>query len=633
MEISDPHPENFVDVLTQGLATRFGGSSLDFSVATFSPSTRAIFFPNWVARESAIGRSPLKFDGFYFHFSNWIEEGEKGRGFFRCKAWIRLRNWPILCWNSEDVKAAVSGFGELWEVDEASEQCTNLSFFRVNVRCQNVDIIPETLELMVEDKRFVIPIEIESSEDCNPILLGEHLDQRLGLDSLEEQERFIRQTGFTSIPAFGEQRTEGRRQTSLGRRSKGGRRRPATDAVLRRMHWRPIKNAFSNSICDISQYESRRARPGLVRRGRAGRGGVSTCDLPTSHKPRHEMMLSHGGSASVPLEDALVAGEGPLRDTVDVDRAHHAASHPVVGSGIRGEAHGGAPLMPGPPPFFAGPLPLTSNLLPAGPPLTVAGPPPSIGPSTASAGMEPVPPLGADPGLKLPSEPGGISDVRLVRAGPSAVLAGASGSSVPLLKPVLGPCDSLPLRLSERKDLSLISHPGFSSGISHFIEPPLDRDQCLGFLPGPLSLPRSNAGKLLNYRRSLRLAAKNKGSKKTFLQKAQALMCKKVKMANLASKISRTAATLPSSSSSSSAEPPLRSYPLGGSRRPPPSRRQGQSVSLLVKRTTRFPSLQKRFCLSRLSAGCPTQAPPMQLVVSGPRPRMLALQAAMLGRS
>nr|CAD1831509.1 unnamed protein product [Ananas comosus var. bracteatus] len=55
---------------------------------------------------------------------------------------------------------------------------------------------------MVEDRCFSVPIEIESVEEANPILLGENLDEHLDLVSVEAQERFIRQTGFTSVPAY-----------------------------------------------------------------------------------------------------------------------------------------------------------------------------------------------------------------------------------------------------------------------------------------------------------------------------------------------------------------------------------------------------------------------------------------------
>nr|CAD1820598.1 unnamed protein product [Ananas comosus var. bracteatus] len=144
---------------------------------------------------------PLRFEGSLFHFSNWKEVGELERGHLHHKAWIRLLHWPILCWNEEDVKAAVSGFGELWEVDPLSERRDDVSFFRARIRCQSVHRIPEILTLMVEDKRFQIPVVIESWEDANPILLGEGLDEHLGIETMDAQEAFIRQTGFQSIPS------------------------------------------------------------------------------------------------------------------------------------------------------------------------------------------------------------------------------------------------------------------------------------------------------------------------------------------------------------------------------------------------------------------------------------------------
>nr|CAD1842710.1 unnamed protein product [Ananas comosus var. bracteatus] len=56
---------------------------------------------------------------------------------------------------------------------------------------------------------LLCPIEIESFEEARPILLGEDLDHHLGLDSLEAQEGFIRQTGFRSVPAY---RNQGQRK-------------------------------------------------------------------------------------------------------------------------------------------------------------------------------------------------------------------------------------------------------------------------------------------------------------------------------------------------------------------------------------------------------------------------------------
>nr|CAD1838382.1 unnamed protein product [Ananas comosus var. bracteatus] len=191
------------DALSRGLAARYGGTSREFLVADFAAPALAVFFPNWVSRESAVSRSPLRFDGFVFKLSNWVEAAELDRGHLRCKAWIRLLHWPILCWNEEDVKAATSGFGKLWHVDRLSESRTNVSFFRALVRCPDVHSIPEALHLTIEDRRFHIPVEVESWEEANPIFLGEDLDARLGLETSEAQDRFIRQTGFSSIPAQG----------------------------------------------------------------------------------------------------------------------------------------------------------------------------------------------------------------------------------------------------------------------------------------------------------------------------------------------------------------------------------------------------------------------------------------------
>ncbi len=104
------------------------------------------------------------------------------------------------------MKAAINSFGELWEVDSASSGHSNVSFFRVNIRCQDVRGVPESLELMVEDRHFRIPIEIESWEEARPILLGEALDQHLDLVTSEAQDSFLRQYGFHSIPAAAQQR-------------------------------------------------------------------------------------------------------------------------------------------------------------------------------------------------------------------------------------------------------------------------------------------------------------------------------------------------------------------------------------------------------------------------------------------
>ncbi len=189
------------EALPRRLAGAFGGVHSDYRVASVGVSSTAIIFPSWASRESAIGRSPLRFDDVAFSFSDWSELGEGPRGRLRHKAWIRLLNWPVLCWHEEDVQAAVAGFGELWEVDPASSELRDLSCFRVQVRCQHVRIIPKRLTLMVEDRRFIIPVVVDSWEETCPILLGEVTDRRLGLDTAEEQDRFTPTSGFRRVPA------------------------------------------------------------------------------------------------------------------------------------------------------------------------------------------------------------------------------------------------------------------------------------------------------------------------------------------------------------------------------------------------------------------------------------------------
>ncbi len=104
------------------------------------------------------------------------------------------------------MKAAISGFGELWECDDRCSDLMDVSCFRIRIRCSNAAAIPEALNLIVEDRWFNIPIEINSWEETNPILLGESLDHHLGLNSAAAQEDFIHQSGFSSIPAVGSAR-------------------------------------------------------------------------------------------------------------------------------------------------------------------------------------------------------------------------------------------------------------------------------------------------------------------------------------------------------------------------------------------------------------------------------------------
>ncbi len=49
-----PHSEDQSPALARGLAAKFGGLASDYKVAPLSHRKMAVFFPNWVARESAI---------------------------------------------------------------------------------------------------------------------------------------------------------------------------------------------------------------------------------------------------------------------------------------------------------------------------------------------------------------------------------------------------------------------------------------------------------------------------------------------------------------------------------------------------------------------------------------------------
>ncbi len=203
MEALDHEGSDFTDVLARGLVDRFGGASGDYKVARASPPRMAVFFPNWVARESAIARSPLRLENRSFRFSNWVEAGELGRGRMLHKAWIKLHHWPIACWHKDDVLAAVSSFGALWEMDADCEALKEVAFLRANIRCRNFRDIPRELHLFVEDRSFVIPVELESWEETNPILLGEDMVRHLGLETAEDQDVFIRSSGFADFKVGG----------------------------------------------------------------------------------------------------------------------------------------------------------------------------------------------------------------------------------------------------------------------------------------------------------------------------------------------------------------------------------------------------------------------------------------------
>nr|CAD1840706.1 unnamed protein product [Ananas comosus var. bracteatus] len=408
------------------------GSSREFLVANFDAYFLAVFFPNWVARESAISKSPLRFEGLDFKLSNWTEVAELDRGHLRHKVWVRLHYWPILCWNEENVKAAVSGFGELWEIDPLSERRVDVSFFRANVRCQDVHSIPEVLNLMVDDRRFRIPVEIELSEDANPILLSEDLDERLGLESSDAQDRFIRLTGFNSIPAQGSQ--DWPRDSRDGARSVLHRHRSTffyTSGVYRLVAPAAVDNLNSNSS-----------------------------ELPPRCTP--------GQSQVVPQKSL---GPGSCEPSTGPSAS---ASRPP--------SPGGPPTSASRPPSPGGP----SNS--GGPPTSASRSPSPGGPFTSES---------------RPPSAGGTSFAEASPLGPALGVVGLADAEPD------GPRNRL--------------NPGtFQSGVS------------------PLA-----SIKLGSFRRSLRLVSKNMGIKKDSLQRAQDIMCSKLKSLKISYSSSRSFATMP----------------------------------------------------------------------------------------
>nr|CAD1821691.1 unnamed protein product [Ananas comosus var. bracteatus] len=136
----------------------------------------------------------------------------------------------------------------------------DVSFFRANVRCQDVHSIPEFIFLTVDDRRFRILVEIESWEDANPIFLSEDMDKRLGLETSEAQDWFIRLTGFSSIPGQGS--LDGPSDFREGFRSAGRRIRPPLTMLQRKVDRQLflIKNVYgpTGSISKVNFFQELR---------------------------------------------------------------------------------------------------------------------------------------------------------------------------------------------------------------------------------------------------------------------------------------------------------------------------------------------------------------------------------------
>nr|CAD1829773.1 unnamed protein product [Ananas comosus var. bracteatus] len=110
----------------------------------------------------------------------------------------------------------------------------------------------------------------------------------------------------------------------------------------------------------------------------------------------------------------------------------------------------------------------------------------------------------------------------------------------------------LPLVLGQPWPIGEIAAPP-SAGPPHTFSATSALDVCAQLPLKSYCLDCSALGKLFSYRRSLRLAAKNKGVHKSSLLKAKELMCWKLKLARLASKLAKpTASSSPVASTSSS---------------------------------------------------------------------------------
>lgn len=108
--------------------------------------------------------------------------------------------------------------------------------------------------------------------------------------------------------------------------------------------------------------------------------------------------------------------------------------------------------------------------------------------------------------------------------------------------------------LSSKHDSSPSSGPGLTSG-SGLTSSDLKLKCSSSAMEARTHLPLNPCGasrSLFSYRRSLRLAAKNKGVQRHSLLKAQELMCRKLKLARLATKLGRPFSSISPSASTSS---------------------------------------------------------------------------------
>nr|CAD1824961.1 unnamed protein product [Ananas comosus var. bracteatus] len=522
-------------VLSNGLAARFGGSSREFLVADFDAPLLAVFFPNWVTREGVISRSPFRFEGVDFKLSNWSEVAELDRGHLRHMAWVRLHHWPILCWNEEDVKAAVSGFGELWEIDPLSERRLDVSFFRAKIRCQDIHSIPETLRLMVDDRRFQISVEIESWEDANPILLGDDLDDRLGLETSDAQDRFIRHTHFSSAPAQGSQ--------VWPRNSRGGAHLvqhrsssefPSSGGVVRQTV--PVSGGLSDRLCRSLGVLSRLWRSPEHFKFKFGFGGVVT--QASALYAVHPCVVDVSTDA-IALNPTLL----PPPSSRHFSTAEQSPSLSLVGpaSSVK--------------PLLVEPAVLTE-------------------PWPSHPGEQPAPPGVPSPSEIRPPLPGGPSN-------PACWSPSSGGLSISVSRPpYLGPYSSASRPASPGAHSISASRTPPSGGPSFSgsrqpapVGPTLAEASLIGHALGDEALSESVgtrfnhhtlhsgasflvSNKLGSFRRSLRLASKNMGINRSSLQRAQDLMCSKLQSLKASHCTPSSPTTMPVDSIDPSSEAP-----------------------------------------------------------------------------
>nr|CAD1844317.1 unnamed protein product [Ananas comosus var. bracteatus] len=399
---------------------------------------------------------------------------------------------------SQTLPQPISSFGELWDINPLSDRRDDVSFLQARIRCPNVHQIPELLNLMVDDRRFRIPIEIDSWEEARPILLGEDLDRRLGLDTTENRRRSSdKLVSALSLPPFREE-LQAYSPTRWGL---------AVLCVQRiRTRWRTAARWWT-AVC------ARRRLAGLGESGGRPSGPSfsnstrSTClgiplppfffDAPSfsSARPSNSPAFwGHSGCGSSPDPPGCGRGtqsSGPIRNT-GKSLPHppiEPATEPTV-SKAELEHTPSDPSAPEPDLSFSEPRPELA-LPPSEPELQPAPSEPELQPAPSEPELQPAP-----------------SEFDLeVAPSPEPNFLPRAPEILPLRQHCLSPSPAAPIPPPEKTKLT----------------------------PAPVSVhPGSHLTLLL--RRSPRLAAKYRGNKKSSLLRAQDLMCKKLKLAKLASK-------------------------------------------------------------------------------------------------